>query len=155
MQRKIIVSFLGLIASAGVVLGISFQAMADTTAEDAADYRSAVMTSLRGHVGAASMIARGLVDNGDIVGHAKGLASSAMELDHLFPAGSNVGESEALPAIWEKPEEFAAAVKKLQESTAAFVVAAESADKEAIGAAFRNVGMSCRGCHDDFRVAQD
>jgi cytochrome c556 len=155
MQRRIVISFVGLLASAGAVLGFSFQAFADTTSEDAADYRSAVMTSLRGHVGAASMIARGLVDYGDIVGHARGLASSAMELDHLFPKGSNVGESEALPVIWEKPEEFAAAVEKLQTATSAFVAAAESGDKEAIGAAFRNVGMSCRGCHDEFRVAHD
>ena len=29
---------------------------------------------------------------------------------------------------------------------------AESGDSEAIGAAFRNVGMSCRGCHDNYRV---
>ena len=40
----------------------------------------------------------------------------------------------------------------MQEATAAFVTAAESGDSEAIGAAFRNVGMSCRGCHDNYRV---
>lgn len=155
MKRKISISFLGLLASAGVILGVSFQAAADTAPEDAADYRSAVMTSLRGHVGAASMIARGLVDYGDLLSHAKGLANGAQELEHVFPAGSNVGESEALPAIWEKPEEFAAAIDKLQEATTAFVAAAESEDREAVGTAFRNVGMSCRGCHDNFRVDND
>ncbi len=151
MHRKII----SLAASAGVVLGVSFQAVADTTPEDAADYRSAVMTSLRGHIGAASMIVRGLVENDAIVNHARGLANGAKELNHLFPAGSNVGESEALPVIWEKREEFAAAIAKAQEATATFVTAAESGDKEAIGGAFRNVGMACRGCHDNFRVAHD
>jgi cytochrome c556 len=135
---------------------LSLQAIADTTPEDAADYRKALMTALRGHIGAASMIARGLVeDDGHLVSHARGLADGARELGRVFQEGSNVGESEALPVIWEEPEAFAAAVAKTEEATAAFLAAAESGDKEAIGAAFRDVGMSCRGCHDNYRVAHD
>ena len=131
----------------------AIHALADTTPEDAADYRKAVMTALRGHIGASSMIARGLVENdGHLVGHAEGLASAASELDRLFPEGSNVGESEALPIIWEEPGAFAEAIAKMQQATAAFVEAAKSGDQEAIGAAFRNVGMGCRGCHDRYRV---
>jgi cytochrome c556 len=149
MQRKIIAVIAALTAT------LSFTALAQTTPEDAADYRSAIMTALRGHIGAASMIARGLVENdGHLIGHAQGLASAANELHRIFPAGSAVGESEALPAIWEDPDGFAAAIAKMQEATAAFVVAAESGDGEAIGGAFRNVGMSCRGCHDNYRVQQ-
>jgi len=136
-----------------ISLSVSISVLADATPEDAADYRQAVMTSLRGHIGAASMIARGLVeDDGHLVSHARGLASGAKELGRLFPAGSNVGESEALPVIWEEPEAFAEAVAKAQEATAAFVTAAESGDQDAISEAFRNVGMSCRGCHDRYRV---
>jgi cytochrome c556 len=151
MQRKL----LCLAAGMSVIVGVAMQAYAETTPEDAFDYRKAVMTSLRGHIGAASMIARGLVEDGDVVSHAQGLANGAKELHTLFPAGSNVGESEALPVIWEKPQEFAAAIRKAEEATAAFVVAAESGDQEAIGGAFRDVGMACRGCHDNFRVADD
>ena len=44
------------------------------------------------------------------------------------------------------------AIAAMTEATAAFVEAAEGGDGEAIGAAFRNVGMSCRGCHDNYRV---
>ena len=149
MQRK----FLGAVAALALSSTISFQAFADTTPEDAADYRGAVMTALRGHIGAASMIVRGLVeDDGHLVIHAAGLAETSKELDRVFQEGSNVGESEALPVIWEEPEEFAAAIKETQEATAAFLAAAESGDSEAIGAAFRGVGMSCRGCHDRFRA---
>jgi cytochrome c556 len=135
---------------------LSLQAIADTSPEDAADYRKAVMTALRGHIGASSMIVRGLVeDDGHLVSHAQGLADGASELSRVFQEGSNVGESEALPIIWEEPEAFAEAIAKAEEATAAFLAAAESGDKEAIGAAFRNVGMSCRGCHDRYRVAHD
>jgi cytochrome c556 len=131
-------------------------AIADPTPEDAKDYRTAVMTSLRGHVGAASMHVRGLVDdNGFLEKHAEGLANGASELKYLFPAGSNVGESEALPVIWEEPEEFAEAIETAEQATAAFRDAVAGGDRAAIGAAFRDVGAACRGCHDRFRVADD
>lgn len=149
MQRKFIAAIVALTTT------FSISALADTTPEDAADYRKSIMTSLRGHIGAASMIARGLVENdGFLLGHAQGLANAANELHRIFPEGSNVGESEALPVIWEDTEGFAAAIAKMQEATTAFVEAAESGDAEAIGGAFRNVGMSCRGCHDNYRVQQ-
>jgi cytochrome c556 len=148
MQRKGI----GILAGVLVALGAAMPVVADTTPEDAKDYRAAVMTAFRGHIGAASMIVRGLVDNnGQLLSHAEALASTAVELKNLFPEGSAVGESEALPAIWEKPDEFAEAVDAMVEATVAFEEAAADGDPEAIGAAFRQVGMSCRGCHDNFR----
>ncbi|MED5421743.1 MAG: cytochrome c [Pseudomonadota bacterium] len=146
MQRKLIAAFAALTAT------FSFTAVADTSSEDALDYRKAVMTALRGHIGASSMIARGLIeDDGHLLGHAQGLASGAAELGRVFQEGSNVGESEALPAIWEDAEGFAEAVASIQTAADAFVEAAETGDATAIGAAFRNVGMGCRGCHDKYR----
>lgn len=145
-----------LAATICTVFGFSLAALADTTPEDAYEYREAVMTSLRGHIGAASKVVRGLVDdNGFLVKHAQGLANGAAELSHIFPEGSNVEDSEALPAIWEKPEAFAAAIEQSRTATAAFVEVAASGDKAAIGAAFREVGKSCGGCHDNFRVDDD
>ena len=143
-----------LLTAFAVTLGLALPAAADTTPEDAADYRGAIMTTLRGHLVAASMIVRGLVDDrGQLVGHAQGIANSAGELEHVFPEGSNVGESEALPVIWSQPEEFAAAIATTREAAAAFVAAAEGGDSDEIGGAFRNLGGSCRGCHDNFRVS--
>ena len=156
MEKKMYRKLISILTAVAVTLGVSIHAAADTTAEDAADYRVAIMTSLRGHIGAASMTVRGLVDDrGQLVNHAQGIANSAMELGNIFPEGSNVGESEALAVIWEEPEEFAAAIMKVQDASLAFVDAAETGDAEAIGFAFRNLGMACRGCHDQFRVAHD
>lgn len=149
-------TFLTITTAVAMSVGISIQAGADTTPEDAYDYRTAIMESLRGHIRAASMSVRGLVeDRGQLVNHAKGLANGTAEFDYIFPAGSNVSDSEALPVIWEEPEEFAAAIKKVQQASAAFVAAAESGDAERIGGAFRELGGACRGCHDRFRVAHD
>lgn len=131
-------------------------AAADTTPENAKDYRKSVMTSLRGHIGAASMHVRGLVDDhGFLAKHAAGLASGAAELKHVFQSGSNVGDSEALPEIWEEPEAFAEALANAEQATSAFEEAVAGGDQQAIGAAFRDVGAACRGCHDRFRVADD
>ncbi len=152
MARKAIIK-----ATAAVALSaFAASVFADTTPEDAKDYRTAVMTSLRGHVVAASMHVRGLVDGGDFLQkHADGLANGASELRHLFPEGSAVDESEALPVIWEQPEEFAKAVDEAERATAAFRDTVASGDDEAIRSAFREVGMACRGCHDQFRRDDD
>ena len=142
----------GILAGILVAATAALPALADTTPEDAKDYRAAVMTAFRGHIGAASMVVRGLVDNdGQLVGHAEAMSSLAAELENVFPEGSDVGESEALPAIWSNPDAFAAAVQATVDATAAFEEAAASGDAAAIGQAMRGVGMACRGCHDDFR----
>ena len=131
---------------------VAWQASAEPAPEDAKDYRTAVMTSLRGHVAAASMHVRGLVeDNGFLEKHAEGLANGAAELKHVFPEGSNVGDSEARAAIWEEQAEFAQALEKAERATAAFRDTVADGNADAIGAAFREVGMACRGCHDRFR----
>lgn len=145
------------LATALIAIGIAGPLAAETTAEDALEYRESAMTALRGHIGAISKIVRGLVeDHGFLQEHADALASGVAELEHVFPAGSDVGESDALPVIWENPEAFAAAVDKAKQATAEFSqVVAEGGDRAAVAAAFREVGGSCRGCHDDFRRSDD
>jgi cytochrome c556 len=150
----------GKIVAAGVtfmaVTVSSLMSIAETTSQDALDYRKSVMTSLKGHIGAASMHVRGLVDGQEyLVKHAQGLANGVSEIETLFAAGSNVEGSDALAVIWEEPEAFNAAIAKAVAATEAFVEAAEGGDKAAISAAFRDVGGSCRGCHDKFRTPQD
>lgn len=138
------------------IAGYSVLALAETTPQDAADYRLSVMTTLKGHIGAASMHVRGLVEGPEfLLKHAQGLANGASELDRLFPAGSNVEGSEALPLIWEEPEEFSAAIAELVSATNNLVEAAQGDDQTAIGEAFREVGSSCRSCHDKFRKPED
>lgn len=151
MRRKTIWTFISITA----VLGTSMPVIAETP-EDAKDYRAAVMTAMRGHIGASSMIARGLIENnGQLLGHAEGLSNAASELKNIFPEGSDVNESEALPAIWENPEGFQEAIDNFVNAAAEFESAAAGGDPEAIGAAFRQVGMGCRGCHDNFRKSDD
>jgi cytochrome c556 len=155
MQRKSS-AFLVTIVICISVSAARLNAWAETTAEDAKDYRISVMSSMGGHVGAISRLVRGLVeDHGFLAKHAEALANGAAELQYLFPPGSNVGDSEALPAIWDEPEEFAKAIAEAERATAAFSKAASAGDDGAIAAALRDVGAACRGCHDRFRKDDD
>ncbi|MAP94832.1 MAG: hypothetical protein CMK07_07775 [Ponticaulis sp.] len=61
-------------------------------------------------------------------------------------------ETEALPAIWENPEEFEAARERFQTAALTLSEAADAGDMEAAGAAFAGLGGSCKGCHDNFRL---
>lgn len=152
MHRKLLLLVLTTAAS----FGIAATTMAETTSEDAYDYRVAIMTTLKGHLVASSMIVRGLIeDTGQLAEHANSIANSLAEFDHVFPEGSNVGDSEALDAVWTDPEKFAEAYANAKAASAEFAAAANSGDMEAAGAAFRKVGGSCRGCHDDFKKQDD
>jgi len=150
MIRKIAGGMLAAVLACSVVM----TSHAHPSAEDAFDYRQHVMTALKGHIGAASMIVRGLIeDGGHLIDHAQGLAKGAAEIHRVFQEGSDIEGSEALPAVWEDPEKFAAAIERAESATEKFVqVISDGGDSAAVGAAFRDVGMSCRGCHDDFRA---
>lgn len=155
MQRK--VSGIAITALVAVfAVGSSMTAIAETSAEDAKDYRQAMMHAMGGHMSAISMNVRGLVeDHGFMAEHAEALAHAAAELEYIFPAGSDVDDSEALPAIWDEPDAFAGVIADAEQATAAFSEAAASGDKEAIDAAFREVASACKGCHDRFRMDDD
>ena len=148
--------FICTITAITLVLGLSLQVTAETSAEDAFKYRQYIMTALKGHAGAVSTQTHGLAGDSDYVSnHAKAIAGLGTELHTIFPEGSNVEDSEALPVIWEEPEEFAAAVAKAEEAMAALGEAADGGDMQAIGAAFMDVGKACKGCHERFRVEHD
>lgn len=61
-------------------------------------------------------------------------------------------DTEALATIWEKPDEFKAATKKLLDESAELAVIAASGDKAAVAAQAMALGGACKGCHDQFRL---
>ncbi|MDQ5897942.1 MAG: hypothetical protein QG612_2028 [Pseudomonadota bacterium] len=69
----------------------------------------------------------------------------------LFPADSNYPPTRALPAVWDKPAEFAQASADYRQKVDALVSAAQGSDLERIKAAVSQVEGSCRSCHDAFR----
>ena len=82
MHRKVTGALLAIALTPGIILS----AFAETSAEDAYKYRSAVMRTLGGHITATSMTVRGLVEErGFLLRHARGLANGAAELNLPVP----------------------------------------------------------------------
>lgn len=81
------------------------------------------------------------------------IAELAPQVPDWFPAGTgpDVGKTEARADIWLKPEDFAAKTQAFQRAALAFNNAARGSDLDAIRAAHRDLGKSCKGCHDLYR----
>jgi cytochrome c556 len=69
----------------------------------------------------------------------------------LFPEGSIVGDSKALPAIWENWDEFVAIVETGKQAATDAIAAAEAGDAAAYQAAYQALGATCGQCHQQFR----
>jgi cytochrome c556 len=74
-----------------------------------------------------------------------------------FPKGTGpeAGKTRALPEIWSKPDDFAAAAKMFEEKSAALLAAARTKDADAVNKAFRDTGGACKNCHDTFRAPEE
>ncbi len=84
--------------------------------------------------------------------------ANAQKIGDHFPEGTGMDagfDTEALATIWEKPEDFTAAHQKLIETSEGLITAAKSGDVATFQAAAGELGKSCKGCHDQFRVDDD
>lgn len=128
-----------------------FLVMPSLASEEEIEYRQDVMSAIGSTMGGIGKILKGEVDQpSNLPLLANALGELAQITGDLFPEGSEGGD--ALPAIWEEPEDFNQAVAALQEAAAAFREAAASENPmQAAGGAIRNVGRSCKGCHDNYR----
>ena len=94
----------------------------------------------------------------DIAPHAAKLHDDSMALVPLFPAGTDQpqgkepGQTRALPEVWEKPDEFAAELKKFQDESAMLQTAVAGGDMAVIKAEFEKLGGVCGDCHKQFRA---
>ncbi|MGN6747416.1 MAG: c-type cytochrome [Xanthobacteraceae bacterium] len=78
-------------------------------------------------------------------------ADDAKQMPTLFPDCSKTGaKTTAAPAIWERMDDFKAAIAKF----AADIKAAQdnTKDLEGLKANFQIIGKNCGGCHQTFRV---
>lgn len=60
--------------------------------------------------------------------------------------------TEALPVIWEKPEDFAQKAQALEDAANTFAGLAASGDKATTLGGLRAFGGTCGNCHDAYRV---
>lgn len=77
----------------------------------------------------------------------------AVRAKTLFPAGTgpDKGQTNALPAVWERKSEFEGLFDKQMQAAANLVRLASANDEAGFKAAFPALGQSCGGCHTPFR----
>jgi cytochrome c556 len=76
---------------------------------------------------------------------------SKMPLEGFIP-GSDKGDTEAKPAIWQNWDDFKAKVEKLEQETAKLAELAKTATKvEEVTPQLGKTGKVCKGCHDDYK----
>ena len=95
---------------------------------------------------------------GEVAFNKDDFAKLAAHMDSLaqqpwqhFPAGSDTGKTDALPAIWSKPAEWKTVISNHQTETAKLKQVAASGDLSAIKAQFGATQKTCKACHDSFR----
>jgi len=64
-------------------------------------------------------------------------------------------KTEALPIIWEQPDDFAAKAKALQDAAITFAELAATGDQATTLGGLRAFGGTCGNCHDTYREDDD
>jgi cytochrome c556 len=91
---------------------------------------------------------------------AASLADHIQNVQYLFVPGTGVddgvGKTAAKMEIWAEWDKFTQGAANAEAEVAALVAAAAGGDKDAIAAAFGNVGKNgCGGCHTPYRLKQE
>lgn len=123
----------------------------------AVDMRQSVVKLFAFNIGPISGMARGKVEFDAAVAarNARRIAALAPMLPEAFEAMDTrpyAVETEALPIIWDKFDEFKQKNDALIEAANEFAAIADRGDKAETLGALRNLGGQCGGCHDTFRV---
>ncbi|MEL6529479.1 MAG: cytochrome c [Pseudomonadota bacterium] len=166
MQRSLFQNTFGAAACLTLLASCGSEAPAEGEAAAPAGDEPAVIGERQDNfegIGDAFKLIRGQLEGGSpdfalIASEAGTIKANAEKIAGHFPEGTGVDagyDTEALATIWEKPDEFTAAHQKLIEASDGLIAAAQSEDAAAVQAQVGEVGMSCKGCHDQFRLDDD
>ena len=120
--------------------------VAPSTPEEAVAMRQALMKEDGG-------ILKGSADlTGDAaVAALQTILTNYTHIPALFPEGSIVGDSKALPAIWENWDGFNAILESGKTAATSGIAAAQAGDAAGYAAALKSLGGTCGQCHEAFR----
>lgn len=141
-------------AAAAAVLGTALPAAAQfQKPEDAVKYRQSAFIVLATHFGRLGAMAQGKVpfDAAAAAANADVVASLAKLPFAAFGPDTNVGHTEALPAVWSEADKFKAGAQKMQDEVVKLNAAAKTGNLDQLKAAFGDTAKTCKGCHSDFK----
>lgn len=139
MFRKIVIGIVGLAVAGGVAWGQASDPIADRIANRKESYRN-----LRA--------IKKVLDEKGALAEATASATQIVDLQKkfitMFPAGSDKGETKALPVIWTDWAGFEKANKNAEMAAMRLVEATKGSDPAALAASFNAYGATCDACHD-------
>ncbi|MFK7913586.1 MAG: cytochrome c [Pseudomonadales bacterium] len=122
----------------------------------AVESRQSVLHLMGFYIGPLAGMARGQlpIDLTVIANNAGRIAELAPMIPETFALNTSSFEleTEALPVIWDKQDDFNAKASALQEKAQALATLAAAGSEDGIPAAIGAMGQTCGSCHDDFRV---
>lgn len=147
-----------LVISASGVISVSAQ-QAEPTPEElaaqAADTRQSLFKLLRYNLNMISGMARGTVpfDAAIAERNANRIAELAPMIPELFATDTRTYniETEALPIIWDRMDEFTEKANNLVNAANTFAATARGGERNAILGGIRAFGGACGNCHETFR----
>jgi len=148
MRKTLVVALIGALAAGSMVGGATIaMAQGDVIAQrkDNRKQAAAAMRAVKAIVDAKGPTA-GAVEQ------AAKLKTLEAAFVKMFPAGSDKGETRALPAVWTDWAGFQAASKASDAAYDKLAVAAGSGNAEALATAFADVGKTCGACHQKFQA---
>jgi cytochrome c556 len=137
------------------VAAITVGGVAAWAADDVIKTREADMKAM----GKSLKAIKGIIDaNGsaaDVVEPANKIVEVAGLIPSLFPKGSDQGDTDALPAIWEKWDDFTKHADDLKNEATMLASAGQSGDLATVRAQFEKTAKMCGACHQDFKKKED
>ena len=120
-------------------------AQADVIAERKANFKAsaAAMKAIRAALGAG--------DFETVVTQATSIAKWAKVMPNYFPANSDVGDTKARPDIWMDFNAFKRSASINERAALELIKTAKAGDTSAAIAAVKQLGGSCKSCHNNFR----
>ena len=153
LQLKQLTATLGLVSCLGVAAPAS---LADNfkEADDAIEYRQAVFTLVKTHVGVMGAMVKGKqdFDAAEFAYRAESLqALSKMPMEGFTYPGSDKGDTKAKAAVWKDMDGFKAKMDKFESDSTALAKAAASGSMDTIKPAFITTVKNCKACHKEYK----
>lgn len=144
----------GLIAAGLLVSGVS-SADGDKAVKQAIKYRQSQMALVGANFKPLMGMVKGKVEfNGDV---AKSMAAdlaavSGLNWERGYPEGSAEGKTKAKKEIWKNRDDFSSKMDDFKSAAAKLSEVAAGADKAAVLAQVKELGGTCKACHDDYKA---
>lgn len=137
-------------------VSVAAPAKSEKQALNAIQFRQALLQLVRSNVGALGAMAKEVIPYDGQVMQTKGMRIEqlALMMEDYFRTDTTKFKlgTDALPIIWEQPEDFKAKIGDLTQAAQNLQQVAAAGDESQYRAAIGGVLKTCKGCHDTYKA---